>query len=287
MIGRIATGRKGIQAMQTGKALLNNIRACSLREGECAIWWMGQAGVIVKLGRAVIGIDLFLSAHPRRRVQPLLTPNEIANFDLLLGTHDHIDHIDRPAWPAISKSSPNAMFIVPDFLLPGLANDLRLSPERFIGLDDGVFAEVNGVCVTGVAAAHELLDRDPATGRYPYLGYIIEANGFRLFHAGDGCVYEGLQTNLNRWRLDLAMLPINGRDAVRLAANCIGNMTYQEAADLAGALGPGTTIPLHYDMFTHNAENPQLFTDYMRVKYPRLKKNICRHGARLILRAAN
>lgn len=136
--------------------------------------------------------------------------------------------------------------------------------------------------MTAVPAAHEFLDEDPATGLHPYLGYIIEGGGFRLYHAGDTCLYEGMQARLRQWPLDLALLPINGRDAKRLAANCIGNMTYQEAADLAGAVRPGLTVPTHFDMFATNSEDPQLFVDYMRVKYPRLATCIPRHGQRNI-----
>lgn len=272
--------------MLAGATLLEDIRTCAPREGECGAWWLGQAGLIFKFGPTVIGLDLFLSPHDRRRIPPLLKPAQCAGFNLILGTHDHLDHIDRPAWPAIARASPEALFVVPAFLLPRLANDLHLPPARFIGLDDGTFVEANGVRITGVAAAHELLDRDPATGRYPYLGYIVEAHGFRLYHSGDCCVYEGLPSRLARLALDLALLPINGRDARRLASNCIGNMTYQEAADLAGAVSPGLTLPLHYDMFAHNSEDPRLFLDYMRVKYPRLKTALAQHGARLMVRSA-
>ena len=58
-------------------------------------------------------------------------------------------------------------------------------------------------------------------------------------------------------------------------------MTYQEAADLAGAVRPGLTIPTHFDMFAGNTENPQLFADYMAVKYPDLPVRICRYGDRI------
>jgi len=63
-------------------------------------------------------------------------------------------------------------------------------------------------------------------------------------------------------------VPINGRDAVRLSSNTIGNMTYQEAVDLAGALQARLVVPAHYGMFAHNSEDPQLFADYLTVKYP-------------------
>ncbi|HHN46509.1 MAG TPA: MBL fold metallo-hydrolase, partial [Planctomycetes bacterium] len=131
---------------------------------------------------------------------------------------------------------------------------------------------------------HEFLDRDEAAGAYPYLGYVVEAGGFTICHAGDTCRYEGLETKLRRWRFDALMLPINGRDARRLAANCIGNMTYQEAADLAGALEPALVIPAHYDMFAANSEDPALFIDYVNVKYPKLAARTLAHGCRCVLK---
>jgi L-ascorbate metabolism protein UlaG (beta-lactamase superfamily) len=79
---------------------------------------------------------------------------------------------------------------------------------------------------------------------------------------------------LRRWHLGLAFLPINGRDAKRLAAGCLGNMTYQEAADLAGSLRPGVTVPTHFEMFAMNSEDPRLFAEHMRVKYPDLALKI-------------
>jgi L-ascorbate metabolism protein UlaG (beta-lactamase superfamily) len=63
-------------------------------------------------------------------------------------------------------------------------------------------------------------------------------------------------------------LPINGRDAERYRRNTIGNMTYQEAADLAGALRPKVVAPMHYDMFAGNAEDPGRFLVYLHAKFP-------------------
>jgi L-ascorbate metabolism protein UlaG (beta-lactamase superfamily) len=95
-----------------------------------------------------------------------------------------------------------------------------------------------------------------------------------------------MQDILRAWKLDLAFLPINGRDARRLKANCIGNMTYQEAADLAGALKPRVVVPAHYDMFEFNSANPDDFVEYVHVKYPRQRLVAPRHGERVLLKAA-
>ena len=269
--------------MLTGKELLAQIDSTQLLSGQVALWWAGQQGYIIKSGQTVIYLDVFFSPHPHRQIPPLIAPEQTVNADIVLGTHDHADHIDRQSWPALAKASPQAIFVVPELLRTEVAEDLNIQAERFVGVNDNQTVQLKGLTITGLASAHEFLDRDEKTGLYPYMGYVIEADGFYLYHCGDSCIYEGMQTKLRKFSIDLAMLPINGRDAVRLARGCIGCMTYQEATDLAGAIESKLTLPGHYDMFANNSEDPKLFTEYMKVKYPHLKTNICQHGQRLIL----
>jgi L-ascorbate metabolism protein UlaG (beta-lactamase superfamily) len=270
--------------MLTGKLLIDDVNQATPQAGHLAFWWLGQQSWIVKIGRTVLYLDPFLTPLDGRTTPALAKPEELTNATIISGTHDHGDHIDRPVWPVLAKASPAAKFIVPGLLLEGLARDLGIPEDRFVGIDDGSSAEVAGMRITGVAAAHEMLDRDEATGRYPHMTYVFEAGGLSVFHAGDTCNYEGLETKLKRWpRFDLALVPINGRDAVRLRSGCIGNMTYQEAADLAGALAPRLTVAAHWDMFRMNSEDPQKFVDYMAVKYPGLGTAVPRHGERVVL----
>ena len=128
--------------------------------------------------------------------------------------------------------------------------------------------QIGDIRISAIAAAHEFLDRNEATGVYPHLCYIIEAEGSRILHAGDTVRYEGMLPKLQAFgKFDVALLPINGRDAKRYSRNCIGNMTFQEAADLAGELSVGLAIPGHWDMFADNSEDPAKFTEYLKVKY--------------------
>jgi L-ascorbate metabolism protein UlaG (beta-lactamase superfamily) len=271
--------------MLTGKALISDVNQTHTDIGEIAAWWLGQHSFIFKAGDAVIYMDPFLTPVPERQVPPLLRPDEVTNASIVCGTHDHLDHIDRATWPVIAVASPKASFLLPALVRDSVAAGENMAPHRLIGMDDGVSVEVDGVCITGVASAHELLDRDPVTGMYPYLGYVLQANGCTIYHSGDSCIYEGMHARLRQWPLDAMFLPINGRDAARLASGCIGNMTYQEAADLSGALQPGLTIPAHYEMFAGNSADPQAFLDYMRVKYPALETALPMHGERFIIRA--
>jgi L-ascorbate metabolism protein UlaG (beta-lactamase superfamily) len=267
-------------AVQTGARLIADIDATRVSSGNAAFWWLGQHSFVVKTARRVLYFDPFLSPEPDRLIPPLLAPAEVTHADLIFGSHDHLDHIDRAILPGLAQASPKCRIVVPELIRATLARDLAIAPERFAGLDDGLTVEIDGVRVSAIAAAHEFLDQDPATGRFPYLGYIVECDGVTIYHAGDTCLYEGLITKLRRWQIDVAFLPINGRDARRLAAGWIGNMTYQEAADLAGAIRPRLTVPAHYDMFAFNPGDVGAFSDYMRVKYPHLAVRVCGHGVR-------
>lgn len=271
--------------MKTGKDLVAEINDCRLQKGQCAFWWLGQHSFIVKMGNSVCYLDPFLSDHPDRQIKPLLKPEEVTNATVVLGSHDHLDHIDRAVWPAIAAVSPDAVFVTPKLLSSKIAKEVGLPAKRVLGVDTGISVNPADVKITGVPAAHELLDPDPGTGLNPCIGFLVEANGIALYHSGDCCIYEGMQAILRRWKLDLAFLPINGRDAKRYACGCIGNMTYQEAADLAGAIKPGLTVPAHFEMFAMNSQDPRDFADYMRVKYPRLKVHVPKHGQLILVKA--
>ena len=114
---------------------------------------------------------------------------------------------------------------------------------------------------------------------------MIEGNGVRIYHAGDTVRYEGMLPALKALGpVDAALVPINGRDANRYRENCIGNMTYQEAADLVGELQPVLAIPGHWDMFAHNGENPAAFADYLAAKYgDRVACRIPRIGEQILI----
>ena len=266
--------------MQTGMALAREIETLNVPQGGLAFWWLGQMGYVVKVWAGgsprILYLDPYLAPAAARQVPPLLAPEQVTHADYLLGTHDHGDHIDPTAIPGIVAASPGCRVITSRVARRHVLT-LGVPPARAIGLDDGLSHEEDGLRITAVAAAHEFLDRDEALG-YPYLSYVVEADGVDLFHAGDTLRYEGQLARLARWQFDVAFLPINGRDAERYARNCIGNMTYQEAVDMAGSRRPRLTVPGHYDMFANNAADPAAFAAYQEVKYPGLPYWIGEHG---------
>lgn len=266
-----------------GQKLIDEVTQTKTGENEFAFWWLGQHSFIIKIAGQILYVDPFLSPIPGRLVPPLFAPEECVNANLIFGSHDHADHIDRPVWPALADASTEARFVVPELLRESLAEDLNIDLNRLIGMNDGEQFEFEGIRITAIAAAHELLDQDELTGCYPYLGFVIEAGEFVVYYAGDTCIYEGLITKLREWDFDLMLLPINGRDADKLRNDIVGNMTYQEAVDLAGVLNTRYVVPTHYDMFEGNLANSADFVDYLNIKFPNVEAIVPGYGERRVI----
>ncbi len=111
------------------------------------------------------------------------------------------------------------------------------------------------------------------------MGYVLDAQGVRVYHSGDTLVYPGLLELLQRHRVAIGLVVINGRDNVRRERGIVGNMTYREAADPADAAGFDLTIPLHYDLFERNGEQPGKFVDDMYERHPRRTVLVLGRGA--------
>jgi L-ascorbate metabolism protein UlaG (beta-lactamase superfamily) len=105
--------------------------------------------------------------------------------------------------------------------------------------------------IHAVPAKHEEFDKHPQKG-YPYLSYVINIDGIMVFHAGDTIGYNGQIERLIQHKIDMAFLPINGRDELRHELDLEGNFTCEEAIRFALDINAGLTIPMHYDMFAIN-----------------------------------
>jgi L-ascorbate 6-phosphate lactonase len=270
------------EVARSGAELLTEISDTAPGEGTGVFWWLGQHSFVLRLGGTTLYIDPYLEPSPARQTPPLFAPEAVANADLVLCTHDHSDHIDPVALSGIVRASPQAVFVAPRPHRERMLG-IGIPEERLRLLTDGEELLLSGVRVTGIKAKHEFFEEGPLG--FPFLGYVIEGSGVTCYHSGDTLVYEGLLTALRRWKLDAAFLPINGRDAQRYRSGCIGNMTYQEAADLAGELQVGLAVPSHWDMFAGNSEDPRKFVDFLRVKFPDVPAWVGKAGERVVFGA--
>ena len=268
--------------MQTQTELKQDIDSTDVELNSVAFWWLGQHSFVVKTNSKVIYFDPYLSVSQKRLTPPALNEADITNADIVFCSHNHSDHVDPTALNGIAKNS-NSFFVGPTSVVK-VYDELNIKENRIYKTNCNEPLTIDNIKITSIPSAHEMFDYDKTTG-YPYVGFIVEVDGVCIYHSGDTCKYEGLETRLKEFNIDVAFLPINGRSAERLKRKCYGNMTYQEAVDLAGAITPRLTIPAHYGMFANNTEDPKLFTDYMDIKFPNLAYAKCEVGEKIILTA--
>lgn len=255
-----------IQPVRQGAALLAEIEATRPAAGSLALWWLGQSGYLIKSRAGTLVVDPYLSEHLTQKYAGTNKPHvrmtaaplrggELTSFDLVLASHKHSDHLDPGTVPDLLAASPGAKLVLPSALLDH-ARSVGLPADRCVGLNAGESFEYAGFSVRAIPSAHEQLETDEA-GRHLYLGFVIEAEGLRLYHSGDTMLYEGLEEWLGPARVDIMFLPINGKDPARGVA---GNMSACEAVDLATRVRPRFVVPHHYDMFTFNTVPVARFT---------------------------
>jgi len=258
---------------QKDEQLLADIRRCNRRDGQLRLWWLGQSGFLLQwMGRHLL-LDPYLSdslthkyAHTDkphiRMTERVIAPECLDFIDGVTSSHNHTDHLDADTLRPLIRVNPGIQLIIPEANRDFVAGRIQMPRDFPIGLDAGQCAQVAGFRITAVPAAHEELEQDEA-GRHTFLGYVVQAGNWCVYHSGDTLWYEGLLQALQPFRIDVALLPINGRDPRRRVA---GNLGPAEAAELGKQTGARCVIPCHYDMFTFNTADPQEFVREARAR---------------------
>jgi L-ascorbate 6-phosphate lactonase len=255
-------------------------------------WWLGQAGFVFRSADATVVVDPFLTNFGDfgRTYPPPLSPAELPDTDVLLCTHDHADHIDPEGVPLLLEAAPHARLVLPAAVAAPVCERLGLDRARATGIEAGERVDVAGVMIEAIAALHGDVPadgygfhRDPH-GRHPFLGYVLELAGVRIAHLGDTLVYDGLAETLRDAALDVLILPINGRSFFREQRDLVGNMNAFEAAELAELAAARLTVPVHWDLFADNAEDPDHFVRYAARRHPSVTTHVPAIGQALAVR---
>ena len=253
---------------------IDRLRAAPVPPGGVAASWLGQAGFILRTGAVTALIDPFLASHDGREYESELSGADATGVDLVLCTHEHVDHFDAESAPAIAKASPGAVFVVPTPIVD-MVTGSGIPADRVVGVQPGDPIELAGLRIRAVPAMHGVTMDDAygfgealSGGAIRFLGYVVDLGDVRVYHAGDTIHYPGMEATLQELAIDVAMLPINGRDAEREARGIVGNLSEREAAWLASAIGAGTVVPMHYDLFARNRGYPEWFVESVSRDHP-------------------
>jgi len=219
MIGIIPTFAEEISDATT------NLLNYDIQSGELAIMWLGNhqkgslegyasAGFLLKTSNYVIAIDpssLFLDDI-----------NSLDRLDAIFITHDHGDHFDPNT--TIAMQTKTDSFVIAD---PTSASMLsgKIPEDKLITIESNQQMTISEITVDAYAADHP----SPTP-----LVYVIELDGFRIFHGSDSGFVEDLK-NIES-RVHVAFVP---------AGDPSPTASPQVAFEMTKATNPYVVIPMH------------------------------------------
>lgn len=232
------------------------------KTSEVFIWWLGQAGFALKSSNSLLLIDPYLSDSLAKKYQghefphvrmmpPPIRPDAMPLIDVLLCTHRHSDHLDPATAPVLVKHNPNCIVVLPKAVFDR-GVEIGIPAEHIQSMNAGERITVGGgIVVEAIPAAHEDISVNER-GEHHFLGYILRTGNLTIYHSGDCLPYPGLEDMLAQAHIDLALLPVNGRDEYRSSRGIAGNFTLPEAVSLCKQAAIPTLLCHHFGMFTFN-----------------------------------
>lgn len=176
--------------------------------------WLGHASFRMVRGGVTIYFD------------PWQLTTEPHDADLVLISHPHFDHLE-PADVAKVAEPETVIVTVADCVEK--LKEAKVPGEIQV-VKPGDKINVKGVAIEVVAAYNRNKTFHPKEKEW--VGFIVEVDGTRVYHAGD----TDFIPEMNTFKADVALLPISGTYV----------MTAEEAAEAAQAIRVKVAIPMHY-----------------------------------------
>jgi L-ascorbate 6-phosphate lactonase len=244
---------------------------------------LGQAGFIISQRECTFIIDPYLSNYVvdsgvgsaelfSREFEPPIQPKNLSEAQVVFVTHDHADHCDPQTLRPICSTNSGVVLIGPRPVFQHLRKE-GFQEENLIVPEPYKLYRMNGIEFYAIPAAHYGFDQDKNSGEFAYFGYVIKVGKKWLYHSGDTILYDGIVEGILTHTpvIQIACLPVNGRDAKRESLGMIGNLDGSEALELAQKLHCEILIPMHNDLFKVNHISNGLLAELIDQKAPRQK----------------
>jgi L-ascorbate metabolism protein UlaG (beta-lactamase superfamily) len=238
----ITSGVSSPQSSLPGR-VLDQVRAH--RQG-IAVWWVGNAGWLIKANDVLIGTDLDLSPQGKIHPPPITAEELAGELDVAFVTHHHGDHCNLPTIRALAQGG-RCTFVLPRPCLKRVAG-LGIRTDRILVPEPGRRFEMKGIAVAPIHAIHgnqefTVLTREPdfVDSIAQNCGYVFQIQGKRFLHPGDSVLTE---EHLGLKSID-----------VLFVSPTVHNMYLDRSMILINRLQPAYIFPQHFGTYTPTEEN--------------------------------
>jgi L-ascorbate metabolism protein UlaG (beta-lactamase superfamily) len=219
--------------------------------------WLGHATVLINFyGVRVltdptlfprIGVNAWLtSIGPLRLTACALDVAELPDIDVVLVSHAHFDHLDRPSLAAIPGRPVAVMARDTSDLLPRK----RYTSVRELQWGDSMRLDTprGEILIRAIEVKHwgARMRRDTYRG---YNGYILEREGRKLLFGGDTADTPIFASHRSAGPFEAAIMPIGAYNPW-IRNHC----TPEQAVALADAAGARLFVPVHHQSFALSRE---------------------------------
>jgi L-ascorbate metabolism protein UlaG (beta-lactamase superfamily) len=224
--------------------------------GQLGVTFIGHSSFLVQIAGRKLLIDPVFAERLialRRLRRPGVKIKDLPAIDMVLLSHAHMDHLNRPSLRRIiahnTKLTGRAPIAVVPWGVEDLVNDLGFA--RVITLEWWQTKSISGLEVTMTPCKHwgARLFKDTHRG---FGGYVLRGGGHALYHSGDTAYFDGFAKIGERLRPEIALLPIGAYrpDSYRGVHTC-PEEALQAFLDLGSAR---RMIPMHYGTFRLSQE---------------------------------
>ena len=198
------------------------------------VTWLGQAGLLFESKNVKILIDPYLSnscgeKNPKSNRRMPVDPAFLKiHPDVIVLTHDHLDHTDEQTLAHYLKSDSGVLVLAS----PNAWNHVRSfgGNNNYVRFTRGTEWTHGGLCFRAVKAEHSDAEA---------IGVILDDGVKKYYITGDTLYNEAIFSDIPS-DIDTVFLPINGKG---------NNFNAIDAARFATRIGARRAFPLHFGMF--------------------------------------
>ena len=222
---------------------------------ELGVTFIGHSSFLIQIAGRKLLIDPVFAERLialRRLRCPGVRIKDLPAIDVVMLSHAHMDHLNRPSLRRIVahtiKVSGRAPIAVVPWGVEDLVDDLGFA--RVISLEWWQTKSITGLEVTMTPCKHwgARFFKDTHRG---FGGYVIRGDGHSLYHSGDTAYFDGFTKIGKRLKPEIALLPIGAYrpDSYRGVHTCP-----EEALQAFLDVGAQRMIPMHYGTFRLSQE---------------------------------